>query len=139
MHVPCLYHVEDNEADRRLLALAIAALGKPVELHTANDGEQALALLTSVSAGERRRPDLVIIDLNLPRYTGLEVIQRVRQNRDLTGTPIVVLTSSDSPTDRSQSESLGVVAYLLKPLSFGEYVSVAGTLLQLALSASTSS
>ncbi len=132
MVVPCLYHVEDNEADRRLLALAIDTLGTKVELRTASDGEQALGILEHASTGQSRRPDLVVLDLNLPRYTGLEVLASIRKNPDLRGTKVVVLTSSDSATDKAESEALGIAAYLLKPLYFNDYVSLAAKLLEMA-------
>jgi CheY-like chemotaxis protein len=134
--VPCLYHVEDNEADRRLLALALDTLGTQVELHTAGDGEQALKIFARVAAGDDRRPDLVILDLNLPRYTGLEVLSHIRDNPDLRQTRVVVLTSSDSPADKSKSEALGIVSYFLKPLYFNDYVSLAETFLEIARSPS---
>jgi two-component system response regulator len=129
---PCLYHIEDNEADRRLLGYAFETLGTSVELHAAADGEEALGILADAKTGERCHPDLVILDLNLPKYSGIEVLSRIRQDRDFARVKVVVLTSSDSPLDRSASEALGITAYVRKPMHFDDFVALGGRFLELA-------
>lgn len=131
----CLYHVEDNHADRQLLALAIHSLGVPVELHVAYDGEHALEMLRNAVAGERRRPDLIVLDLNLPKRSGSEVLAAVRNDKDLHDTRVVVLTSSDSPADREECESLGITAYLRKPMSLDEFLDLGAEVVRLAAEA----
>lgn len=131
MNKPCVYHIEDNEGDRRLLAFALEAQGVPLDLYAANDGEHALALLGEASAGARCRPDLIILDLNLPKLSGIEVLERIRNNPHLQHAPVVVLTSSDSPADRTQTEALGIKAYLRKPMNLDGFIELGGDLLRI--------
>jgi CheY-like chemotaxis protein len=135
--MPCLYHVEDNDADRRLLALALHSQGIPIELHAAHDGEHALEILRTAADGEPCLPDLIILDLNLPKRSGHEVLAAIRQDKVLHRCRVVVLTSSDSPTDREQVEELGIVAYIRKPMGLDGFLNLGAELLKLACGSST--
>lgn len=86
-------------------------------------------------AGERRRPDLIVLDLNLPKRSGSEVLAAVRNDKDLHDTRVVVLTSSDSPADREECESLGITAYLRKPMSLDEFLDLGAEVVRLAAEA----
>jgi CheY-like chemotaxis protein len=128
----CLYHIEDNEADRRLLAFALHAQGVPMELHAAHDGEHAAKVLATAAAGQFCLPHLVILDLNLPKRSGIEILAAIREDPTLQAARVVVLTSSDSPADRKACEALGVLEYLRKPMDFDGFMELGHRLLQLA-------
>jgi CheY-like chemotaxis protein len=117
--------VEDNAHDE---ALALRALRKA---HVANridvvrDGQQALDyLFREGDYTQREGPDLptvVLLDIGLPRLTGLEVLARIRADARTRLLPVVVLTSSDEETDRLMSYSHGANSYVRKPLAFAEF------------------
>lgn len=134
MNKLCIYHIEDNEGDRRLLAYALSEQPPevPFEVHVARDGEEAVAVLHEAALGTRCRPDLIILDLNLPKRSGFEVLEAIRTLRQLDSSPVVILTSSDAPADRSQAEAFGVAEYLRKPMSLDEFVALGGRVLQFA-------
>jgi chemotaxis family two-component system response regulator Rcp1 len=128
----CIYHIEDNEADRKLLAIALESHGTPVEIHHAVDGEHAREVLRDAATGRRCRPHLVIVDLNLPKRSGIEVLAEMRADPELASTRVVVLTSSDSPKDAADAQAFGIVEYLRKPMGFDEVIELGGHLLQVA-------
>ena len=88
----------------------------------AQDGVEALAHLFN---GNERAPALILLDLNLPKISGLEVLRRVREDRSLKDVPVVVLTSSNEESDRSRAQSLRVNLYLRKPIDFNDFDAVA--------------
>ena len=122
---------EDNPADVYLLREALLQ-GRPsgsVDLTIAADGEEAITHL------ERRAPgalDLIVLDLNLPKSDGLDVLRYIRGRADLAGIPVVIFTSSDSPRDRSQIEDLGASSFVTKPSDLDSFLAVGGTLLSYA-------
>lgn len=128
----CIYHIEDNEADRRLLAMALQLDGTPLELHHATDGEHAREVLRDSVTGLRCRPHLIILDLNLPKRTGIEVLAEMRADPDLANAPVVVLSSSDSPEDAADARALGIIEYLRKPMGLDDVIALGRHLLQLA-------
>src|SRR5512140_3465470 len=89
--------VEDNPADVYLIEEALRTHGVHYEMKWLRDGEQALALLAEVNV---ESPDLVLLDLNLPRVDGKEVLARIRQTPAFATTLVAIMTSSDSPQDR---------------------------------------
>jgi CheY-like chemotaxis protein len=108
--------VEDDPDDAALFAAALAAPGA-VELIVASDGQQALELLL----GGGPVPDLVVLDLQLPRVTGLEVLQRLRALEKLKLLPVVVFSSSREPSDRRSCYAAGVNSFLRKPVGAEEF------------------
>ena len=87
--------VEDDPADVALIENAVAACGLPTELHQVGDGEEAMAFLNRTGAHTNApRPDLIILDLNMPRMNGREVLSAVKSNDQLKAIPIVVFTTS---------------------------------------------
>lgn len=108
--------VEDNAADRRLIREFFTCKRTKCVLHFVEDGAEALDFV--LRRGEHREvpvPDLVILDLNLPKQTGLEVLRVVKQDPNLKHIPIVVFTSSANPDDIAQTYDLHANAYLVKP------------------------
>ncbi len=117
--------VEDNADDRDLTLRAFTKhnFGNTVEL--AEDGQQALDYLfgEGPDGSPRPLPELVLLDLNLPRVNGLEVLRRIRASERTRTLPVVVLTSSAEEQDLVQSYALGANSYVRKPVSFTEFMS----------------
>lgn len=111
--------VEDDEGDVELVRVALAALpGTPVNLRVAGDGEEALSLLR----GDGPRPGIVLLDLNLPRKSGREVLAEVRADPRLRALPVVVLTTSDRELDIREAYALGANCYVCKPFGLDALV-----------------
>lgn len=111
---------EDNPADVYLIREALKEHGVVYSMRVAQDGKHVLTLLTSETSGWR--PDLIILDLNLPRHDGIEILQRLRSTERVAQVPVVVLTSSDSPRDRQTALEWGAKRYLLKPSNLEEFL-----------------
>lgn len=105
--------VEDNEGDVFLVRRALNRNAVPYELRLARNGEDALGIVAESGAGQR--PDIFILDLNLPRFSGSEVLTQIRANPAFHDTPVMVLTSSDSSRDRVRALELGADRYFCKP------------------------
>jgi CheY-like chemotaxis protein len=123
---PCrILLVEDNPADIRLLQEALKETGSPIELYTAADGEEALDFLyrRSVRLAELR-PDLIFLDINLPKVNGHKVLQTVKAEPELMRIPVVMLTSSDAPEDIRSAYEHHANAYVRKPSDLSEYFDV---------------
>ena len=105
---------EDNRADLFLIREALAPLD--VELHVAGDGEEAIRYLARVEADpEALCPDLVILDINLPKRNGNEVLKALRSNARCGQIPVLVVTTSDLQRDREMMDGLGTQGYFRKP------------------------
>jgi CheY-like chemotaxis protein len=121
--------VEDNEADVRLTREALREAGEGVRLSTVGDGEQALAFLRR-EAGftEAPRPDLVLLDLNLPRKSGLEVLDEMRSDGSLAHIPVIMLTSSAAQSDVEAAYARGANAFVVKPLELDAFMDLIGAI-----------
>ena len=114
--------VEDDPDHVLLLQMAFrkAHLANPVKF--VRDGEEAIDYLSGSGAyGDRKRfpvPSLVLLDLKLPKKSGLEVLEWMRQVPALAAVPVIILTSSSEPADRAAAQRLGVESYLVKPVGF---------------------
>ena len=117
--------VEDDPGDVLMTREAFADYKIHNELHVVDDGEQAMAFLRQEGdfAG-RPRPDLVLLDLNLPRMDGREVLQAIKTDPELASIPVVVLTTSESEDDVLRSYSLHANAYVTKPVDFTRFIEV---------------
>ena len=113
--------VEDNPTDVQLIAEALRENGVVHELVVLQDGDKALR---HFSASDNAKPDLIILDLHLPKHDGLEVLTKYRQAVQLRAVPIVVLTSSDSPSERRSAEKIGVSAFLQKPMTLDAFLAI---------------
>ena len=109
--------VEDDPDDRHLLARAFRKLGSSVPLRFACDGDEAVALLGEVSSSsaQRMRPVVILLDLKLPRRSGLEVLAWIKDQPALRRIPVVILTSSREQIDLKQAYDLGANSFLVKP------------------------
>jgi two-component system response regulator len=113
--------VEDNPDDVALTLRALKKCGVSNEVVVARDGVEALDHLFATRA---TAPQLILLDLKLPRLSGLEVLTRLRENEQTRFLPIVILTSSKEQRDVADGYSLGANGYIRKPVDFGEFVQV---------------
>jgi CheY-like chemotaxis protein len=117
--------VEDDPGDVLLIQEAFEFNKVHNKLSIVRDGEQAIAFLRREGEyADATRPDLVLLDLNLPRKDGREVLQEVKSDEDLRTIPIVVLTTSEAEEDVLRSYQLHANAYVTKPVDFDRFVSI---------------
>jgi chemotaxis family two-component system response regulator Rcp1 len=115
--------VEDNPADVRLTVEALRAAKVSNELHVVDDGEAAIDYLRQRgSYAGAARPDIVLLDLNLPRLDGRDVLADIKTDSDLASIPILVLTSSAAEEDIARSYELHANCYISKPVDFTEFM-----------------
>jgi CheY-like chemotaxis protein len=107
---------EDNPGDIFLVRRAFEIHKVDVELIVVQDGQSALRIIEKADCeANGDRPDLILLDLNLPRATGSRILERIRQSPRFAETPIIVVTSSDSPVDRQAATQFGAAHYFQKP------------------------
>lgn len=106
--------VEDNDADVEILRHTLQQEQVMLTLSRARDGDEAMRYLRNK---ENPRPDLILLDLNMPHMDGREVLGELRVDADLDPIPVVVMTSSEEETDIARSYNLGAAAYVVKPLA----------------------
>ncbi|MGE0667587.1 MAG: response regulator [Sphingomonadales bacterium] len=117
--------VEDNEADVELTRETFEQSQLNVELTVAQDGVEAIDYLMGRRPLPRTsRPDLILLDLNLPKVDGRQVLTRIKDDSVLKKIPVVVLTSSDAETDVIASYQLGANCFITKPGDFRKYQDV---------------
>jgi CheY-like chemotaxis protein len=116
---------EDSPGDAKLTAMALERGRVNNNLHVVGDGEQAMDFLCRRGVyRDRPRPDLILLDLNMPRMDGREVLQAVKADDELKKIPIVVLTTSDAEWDILKSYELHANAYITKPVDVGRFIDV---------------
>jgi two-component system response regulator len=120
--------VEDNPDDVLFTRRALERNNIVNELVVASDGEQALDYLIPTDGGDGLHPALVLLDVNLPKIDGLEVLRRVRANPRTATLPVVVLTTSNEERDIVRSYRLGANSFIRKPVAFSEFVEAARVL-----------
>jgi chemotaxis family two-component system response regulator Rcp1 len=116
--------VEDNPADVRLTIEALKEAKIPTRLHVARDGVDALARLRGSNASPHQRPDLILLDLNLPRKDGREVLDEIKQDPMLKHIPVVILTTSQADQDILKGYRLGANAFITKPVDVDRFFDV---------------
>jgi CheY-like chemotaxis protein len=117
--------VEDSAAEARLAREALRETAFPVRLHVASDGEQALDFLRRQGAyHDAPRPHLVLLDLNLPRKDGREVLRDIKADDDLRSIPVVVLTTSQAASDIIRAYELHANCYIQKPLELDGFIEI---------------
>jgi len=116
---------EDNPGDVMLTKKALEQGKLANNLHVATDGVETLAFLRQEGEyADKPRPDLVLLDLNMPRKDGQDVLKSLREDEDLCRIPVVVLTSSESEADIARSYELSANAYLTKPVDFDGFIEI---------------
>ncbi|SON57707.1 Response regulator rcp1 [Hartmannibacter diazotrophicus] len=122
--------VEDNPGDIVLTreAFRMADIGNSINI--AEDGELAITYLDKVSRHDPSvpRPDIILLDLNLPRRNGREVLEHVKQHESLRRIPVIVLTTSDLPEDINDSYNRHANSYITKPLDMRQFMFIVSTI-----------
>ena len=118
--------VEDNPADVELVVEALEEHKVSCELLVVSNGERAVTFLDEIDAGKQSCPDLFILDLNLPRRPGTEILARMRAGGTCQHVPVVVLTSSDSQKDEDAVARYNPSSYLRKPLTLEGFLQLGG-------------
>jgi CheY-like chemotaxis protein len=123
--IPIILLVEDNPRDEELALLALERSHIANQVVVAHDGVEALDYLFGTGEYQgrdiRQLPQVVLLDLNLPRINGLEVLERLRADERTQYLPVVILTSSDEETDLLRSYKLHVNSYIRKPVNFAQF------------------
>lgn len=116
--------VEDNPADANLIEEALAEHDLPSPIHVIPDGEKAVEFIERIDAGDAGHPcpDIVLLDLNLPRLSGQQVLRRIRLSPKCGGTMVLIVSSSDAPSDREQAMALGATDYFRKPSNLDQFM-----------------
>jgi CheY-like chemotaxis protein len=126
-----ILQAEDSLGDAELTREALEHGNVDHELHHVRDGVEALAFLRREGAyAAAPRPDIVLLDLNMPRLGGRDVLAAMKSDRDLGSIPVIVLTTSDAPDDVFRSYELHVNSYVRKPIDFDQFVEVMGCIEQ---------
>lgn len=114
---PCILLVEDSEDDVILFRRALSRTGISLECHWVADGEQAIRFFKGIARGEAGSfvPGLVLLDIKLPYRNGFEVLDWIRREMAAPRLPVIMLTSSNDPSDRRRAQALGADRYLVKP------------------------
>ena len=117
--------VEDNPADANLVEEALEEARLDCELRVMRDGQQVIEMIESLeSGGAQEMPDLVLLDLNLPKVTGDMVLQRVRSSPLCHEAKVLIISSSDTPADRERAMKLGALGYFRKPSNLADFMEI---------------
>lgn len=125
INMPPILLVEDNPMDLDLTLRAFAKRKFSNSIQVARDGEEALAFLPRWTAGEAM-PAVILLDINLPKVNGLDVLKQLKLHEQFRRIPVVMLTSSREHSDLKAAYDLGVNSYIEKPVSFSKFIEVAG-------------
>ena len=128
---------EDNLPDALLVREAIRMENLPLEVHIAPDGERAIEFIAAAERDPNAPcPHILLLDLNLPKIDGFEVLRRIRASDKCKDLPVLVVTSSDSPADRSTARQLGA-GYFRKPVTYDEFVKIGAVLKEFCMRRAT--
>jgi CheY-like chemotaxis protein len=117
--------VEDDDIDARTVRRTLKELGAMNPLHRANDGEGALAYLRDSA---NTLPGLILLDLNMPRMNGIELLGELKKDELLRILPVVVLTTSSEESDRLAAFNNSVAGYMVKPVDYPQFVGIMGVI-----------
>ncbi|HTH08155.1 MAG TPA: response regulator [Acidovorax sp.] len=123
-----LLYAEDDPNDVTLMTIALQRTGAPCNLHVVKNGVEAIEWLRELLQAEAQLPCVILLDVNLPMVTGLEVLSWIRAEPRLVSVPVWVFTSSKQPVDTRRSQELGATEYHVKPSTISEYVAFAKAL-----------
>jgi CheY-like chemotaxis protein len=117
---------------------ALAHHGIDSELSCHKDGEQMLRYIDQIDAGELPCPDVILLDLNLPRHDGVALLTRLRRSPVCADVPVVVVTSSRADTDRDKAFQLGATKYFEKPIDYDDFLRLGAVVREVVLGKSGS-
>jgi CheY-like chemotaxis protein len=135
---PSILLIEDHSPDVFLIQRAIRESGIECDVIRCADGEQAVAELHRMRADPDALPGLALLDLNLPRIGGMEIMRLIQQDPILSKLPVAVLTSSQDPRDKEQAMALGAAWFITKPSELRVYMQVIGGLVRELFGAASS-
>jgi CheY-like chemotaxis protein len=122
--------IEDNAPDVFLIQESLKQAAVDYRLTTIGDGDEVLRFLDGLESDEAATlPDIILLDLNLPKRSGDEILSYLRKGRRCSRVPVIVMSSSDSADDRARSEVLGASAYFRKPVDLEQFMKI-GELVQ---------
>lgn len=117
--------VEDNPGDVRLTQEAFKECGNKVDLEVVMDGVEALSFLKKEGVyADKTTPDLILLDLNLPKWDGRQVLQKIKNDDALLRIPVVVLTTSNAAADVLKSYDLYANCFVSKPINFDDFLKI---------------
>ena len=120
--------VEDNPTDVEIIKEAFSVGKVKNNLYCVRDGQEALDFMYHENefsdASKAPRPDLILLDLNMPRVNGTEVLEKIKKDKELLKIPIIILTSSDRDRDVCESYNLGANSFITKPVGFPRFIEV---------------
>ena len=120
-----MWLIEDSATDAYVIGEVLKDCGFEHDLQVISDGDVALQMLRAATGEEGRLgPDLLLLDLNVPKVPGLDLLSYVRHAPEIAGIPVVVVTSSDSPGDLAAMQKLGATAYFRKPADLDEFMAL---------------
>ncbi len=123
--------VEDNLPDALLVREAIRTENLPLEVHVATDGQKAIEFIARAEIDpDAPCPQLLLLDLNLPKVEGFDIVRRLRASEKFRAIPVLIVSSSDAPSDRSRAAEFGA-GYFRKPPNYEEFLKLGGVLKQL--------
>jgi two-component system, chemotaxis family, response regulator Rcp1 len=121
---PQIVLIEDNRADVGLVREALAQHHVDCDVTVIGNGEMAFRFIDEIDAGRQKRPDLVIVDLNLPMRPGKEVLKHMRGCSACKDVPVVILTSSDNQRDKDDVAPFSPLHYIKKPSKLDDFLSL---------------
>src|SRR5581483_6188552 len=125
---------EANRADEMLIRRALRQYDLELMIIALDDGDKVIDYIKRADAGESVPiPDLLLLDLNLPKRNGEEVLSRLRQSPRFRHVPVLIVTSSDSPKDRAMAERLGAASYFQKPPDLDEFMKIGSLVKEIIL------
>jgi len=116
MKTPTILLIEDDELDTISVERSLKKLQIRYELHTAYNGLEALQQLRN--AENPLKPDVVLLDINMPKMNGIEFLRILREDEKLKNLKVFIMTTSSESSDRTAAESLGISGYIIKPLNY---------------------
>lgn len=117
--------VEDDRVDAMTVKRALKEIKVINRLDIVNDGEEALTFLKNP---ENDNPGIILLDLNMPRMSGIEFLKIVKRDDNLKKIPVIILTTSKEDEDKVDSFNLGVAGYMIKPVDYQKFVEVVKTI-----------
>ncbi|MEO8239078.1 MAG: response regulator [Flavobacterium sp.] len=117
MKKPTILLIEDDELDIISVERSLKKIESEYELHTAYNGIEALKVLRNPNS---LKPDVILLDINMPRMNGIEFLKAIREDKNLKDLKVFIMTTSSEGNDRSEAEELGISGYIIKPLNYTE-------------------
>jgi CheY-like chemotaxis protein len=119
---PTILYIDDDSDDCLFLRSSLEDAGKATNLICATDGEEAVAYLNAVSA--TGLPDLIVLDLNMPRWDGKQTLSYLKSQPHLASIPVVIFSTSENKIDKETCAKIGAASYITKPFHYDGYKSI---------------